>query len=192
MSDVWVLGEGRPSLVGNMNDGSKRQKIINLWQDRAWNLPSNQDDLVHIYNEIKDNEFYKDFGFDSADQMMQEKVLLNYKQYLDTSSELGKIVKRGYHILAKPIGEHGTNRHSSDRNPTSRNRDSSYQLSRIKRDNPELAEKVISGELSINEAAVKSGVIPKRMTVALDSKKVVGWILKYFNEDDIEYIKNNL
>lgn len=56
---------------------------------------------------------------------------------------------------------HGTNQHSGGSNTTSLSssggRGSNYTLKRLKRDRPDLAEKVIAGELSANAAAVKAG-----------------------------------
>jgi hypothetical protein len=52
----------------------------------------------------------------------------------------------------EPLSKNGTNRHTSrGGNTTPRTKsDVPYKIRRLKRDNPELANKVISGELSAN------------------------------------------
>jgi hypothetical protein len=58
----------------------------------------------------------------------------------------------------QPLNKNGTNQHAGDRNPipsTGRGRD--YDIARLKRDAPELAEMVINGELSANAAAIEAG-----------------------------------
>lgn len=86
----------------------------------------------------------------------------------------------------KGVLEHGANRHTSrDMNPTSRNRASEYDLKRLKRDNPEIAERVIIGELSAHRAAVMAGIKKPRWSApeeinelsAAISKKYPGWKL---------------
>jgi len=75
---------------------------------------------------------------------------------------------------------------------TSMDRGSTYQLNRLKREKPKIAQKVIDGELSANAAYVEAGFSKKKMTVVLDPNKAVEWIHKYFSKDEIEFIKDNL
>lgn len=57
-----------------------------------------------------------------------------------------------------PANEHGTNRFSRDRNTISTHPDTATgMLKRLKRDRPDLAEKVVAGEMSANAAAVEAG-----------------------------------
>ena len=52
------------------------------------------------------------------------------------------------------LNEHGANQYETGLcNTKSNSADSDYIISRLKRDNPELAQKVIYGEISANQAA---------------------------------------
>jgi len=83
----------------------------------------------------------------------------------------GKIIKR-MNAMRRRVGVllrrsepaiamHGVNQHSGGSNatssPLSDERGSNYALKRLKRDHPELAEKVIAGDLSANAAAIEAG-----------------------------------
>ena len=72
-----------------------------------------------------------------------------------------------------PLADHGANQHSSgvDDIKSSGGSDPSYIVSRLKRDHPELAEQVASGELTANAAAVRAGFRPRTATVRLDDPK---------------------
>jgi hypothetical protein len=66
----------------------------------------------------------------------------------------GVLLKRN----EQPIGAHGANQHlggSVTTSSLSDDRGSNYNLKRLKRDRPDLAEKVIAGELSANAAAIE-------------------------------------
>jgi hypothetical protein len=52
------------------------------------------------------------------------------------------------------IQRHGTNRHTGSNATSSDDRGATYVLKRLKRDRPDLAEKVIRGELSAHAAAI--------------------------------------
>jgi hypothetical protein len=60
----------------------------------------------------------------------------------------------------QPVEEYGVNQHTGGDNVTSssaRGNNPTYALKRLKRDRPDLADKVIAGELSANAAAIKAG-----------------------------------
>ncbi len=49
------------------------------------------------------------------------------------------------------------------------NNDASYALRRFKRDAPELAQRVVAGELSANAAAITAGFRPRKVSINLSS-----------------------
>jgi len=57
----------------------------------------------------------------------------------------------------------------------------SYAIRRLKRDAPELAEKVISGELSANEAAIAAGFRERTVTISLDLDKAAHQLIRRFD-----------
>lgn len=66
------------------------------------------------------------------------------------------------------LNEHGTNQHREgvcNTNSSNETTDAEYITRRLKRDNPELAEAVINGELSAHRAAIQAGIRKERFTV---------------------------
>jgi len=60
-----------------------------------------------------------------------------------------------------------------------------YTLKRLKRDNPDLAQQVIDGELSANAAAIKAGFRRKMVSVPADLDGFVVAALKRFTIDEL-------
>lgn len=68
------------------------------------------------------------------------------------------------------VAEHGTNQHTEGGSVTtsSDDRGATYALRRLKRDHPELAEKVVAGKLSAHAAAIEAGF--RRPTIAVPAE----------------------
>jgi hypothetical protein len=73
------------------------------------------------------------------------------------------------------LGKHGGNRKSETAKDQVRDMNlkssdtATYALRRLKRDHPELADKVVAGELSPHAAAVQAGFRRRRITVPADA-----------------------
>ncbi len=62
-----------------------------------------------------------------------------------------------------------------------------YALRRLKRDHPLLAEKVITGELTANEAAIKAGFRVKHISVPVDTAEhALKPLIKIFGQSKLE------
>ncbi len=61
----------------------------------------------------------------------------------------------------------------------------SYTIRRLKRDRPELAEKVISGEISANAAAIQAGFRKKTLTVPADVRAAARVLVKHFDAQEL-------
>ena len=72
------------------------------------------------------------------------------------------------------------------------NNNNEYALRVLHKQKPELYDKVINKELSVNEAMIKAGKRKIKRSVVMEKEKVVFFIKKYFDNNDIQYIKNNL
>jgi hypothetical protein len=61
-------------------------------------------------------------------------------------------------LLGEVLGKHGTNQYTGGGSVTTSSigRGANYTLARLRRDHPELAERVIAGEISANAAAIIS------------------------------------
>lgn len=65
-------------------------------------------------------------------------------------------------------------------------RDSAYVVSRLKRDDPQLAEQVVKGELTPNAAAVKAGIRHKYARIRTDdAQRAVAKLLEHYDRDTI-------
>lgn len=67
-----------------------------------------------------------------------------------------------------------------------------YILARLKRDDPEMAQKILDGELTANEAAIKAGIRKKYISVRCDPDGFIKKIGQVFSRAEIEYIIDEL
>jgi hypothetical protein len=81
----------------------------------------------------------------------------------------------------------GTNRFSlSGTKATSGQPDSGYVVSRLKRDDPQLAAQVVEGKLTPNAAAVKAGIRHKYARIRTDDpQRAVAKLLEHYDRDTI-------
>jgi len=96
-------------------------------------------------------------------------------------------------VYHSELKEHGGDRKSGenqDSNTTLKNdRGKSYTIRRLKRDNPELAEKVKKGEMSANAAAIEAGFRVPTKTVPLTEEGVVKFLDNFTPEQLNNIIK---
>jgi len=95
------------------------------------------------------------------------------------------------------LTEHGTNRHTTSRvvnnNSTNSYMKSSsseaYIISRLKRDNPEMAQKVLSGELSAHQASIKTGIRKKYIQVQDNPAKLAEKLKATWSDEKLEELR---
>lgn len=104
---------------------------------------------------------------------------------------------RGEHDLAAQVlaegvgpvaghGEIGNGRSRVGVANSTRENDATYVIARLNRDDPALAEEVISGKLTPNAAAIKAGIRHKYVRVRTDSpKSAVTTLLKHFTREQL-------
>lgn len=94
------------------------------------------------------------------------------------------------------LAEHGINQHSGGGvNNTSIDRgtsDPDYILARLKRDDPTLAQRLIDGEVTANEAAIMSGIRKKYVSVRCDPDGFIRKIKQVFSQEEVAYIIEEL
>lgn len=80
-------------------------------------------------------------------------------------------------------GEIGNGRESRDRDTNSKKQDdATYIVARLRRDEPELAEKVMAGDLSANAAAIEAGFRRRYIRIPLgDAPAAVGKLLNHYS-----------
>lgn len=168
---VLVAGQGLadiPSHIAMIIDQ-------NMWQDR----------IIHQTGERATFTRFEDF------------VTTPPLQGLGTRLDVLKKLCEGTPAQSKVLGalsalnQNGTNRFTveEDRgnNITPMRGDSqSYKLARLKRDNPDLAEKVIEGELSAHAAAVEAGFANPKVSINLkDLSSAARTICRKLDRDEV-------
>lgn len=91
--------------------------------------------------------------------------------------------------LGGELAENGTNQHSagfSDTKPSTKP-DATYILARLRRDEPEMAERVMAGEISANAAAIQAGFRKRYIRVPVgDASAAVKKLLTEYTRDELE------
>lgn len=78
------------------------------------------------------------------------------------------------------------NKTGSDTTGLRDERGAEYVVARLKRDDPELAERVLDGELTPHVAAIRAGIRKQRITVQVGSPRLVAnQLRKYMTPDQI-------
>lgn len=98
--------------------------------------------------------------------------------------------------LHEKIGKHGGDRTETRQgnNITLKQRGTSedYTIRRLRRDRPDLADRVIAGELSANAAAIEAGFRVKRSAVALDPESIAALVIRNLTVEQIEELIERL
>jgi hypothetical protein len=121
-------------------------------------------------------EWLEHFGYETVDAYLSRGLELDPDMVRWAVEGLKKLKPEeavGFHAAAAlgKHGEHGRGRPKDrDGNTSSKHQnDSDYVTARLARDNPELAEQVLAGELSAHAAAITAGF--RRRTVQVDASE---------------------
>ncbi len=93
------------------------------------------------------------------------------------------------------LAEHGGEREKGQVRITNMNKQTDtadYILARLKRDNPTLAQRLIDGEVTANEAAIMSGIRKKYVSVRCDPDGFIRKIKQVFSQEEVAYIIEEL
>lgn len=173
---------GDPSHLFEVLEG-----IIN---QRAWeNLLDEQGNPVGSFRRLIEAPLPVGVG-QSADKILkllelEHRYEHNQPKWNERMRVLRDAVRKELDAEIEPLNPNGTNRHTVDKSrdsiTTPRNvedRSSEYIIARLKRDNPELADKVISGKLTANRAAIEAGIRKERFTVPNHDMELAAKALK--------------
>ncbi len=101
--------------------------------------------------------------------------------------------KKATDELGEGLGRHGGDRRSPEArfqvdniNLKEGGTSESYAIRRLKRDHSELAEKVVSGEMSANAAAIQAGFRKKTLSIPLEPRGMARTLRRHLTEDQIE------
>ena len=139
---------------------------MNVKEDVVGNYPT----FVKRIGEVIEHGYWREFyfeplgktkTFDTLDSFL-EWVRIDDRELIALLSVHGEetLLARVRAELGGDLAQHGANQHGglSDTNSTTEQPDATYILARLRRDKPEMAEKVMAGELSANAAAVQAGI----------------------------------
>ena len=151
-------------------------------------------------------EFTTPNGFPVAHSTFQSFVTADRWDGLGTSRDalvawvreqdpaVADLVERAWRDEVPAAQDYGTNRHSTPRESgthSSGRRDADSILARLKRDDPETAQKVINGELTANAAARSKGWRKPRILLT-SPHSIVSGLRKHLTDDEIAQIKELL
>lgn len=110
-----------------------------------------------------------------------------------------RIKKHIQEELFEELNDNGTNQHSkvgAVNNRASKNQGMKYStsgehyiISRLKRDNPELAQKVLAGELSPHQASIKTGIRKKYIQVQDNPAKLAEKLKATWSDEKLEELR---
>ncbi len=99
------------------------------------------------------------------------------------------VVKRELNEPLPRNGEIGNGRSSFDNvKPTRGGNSEAYTLRRLRRDRPDLADRVINRELSSNAAAIEAGFREKSITIPFNPEGAARALIRKFTIDDLHQI----
>lgn len=88
-------------------------------------------------------------------------------------------------------GERGKAKDKSCSNTTAKeDRGAEYTARRLKRDNPELLEKVSKGDLSLNQAAIKAGFRKQNITIPYDPQEAARTLYRRYKKGEFKSLND--
>jgi len=174
---VTINSGDLPSAVGK--EGHELAQVVHEWQKVAHGrFPDDCSKLQQMIEETDRLELWtKPVGgstFKSRNEFLQKKVLINFDL---TEANISKIVRllKGGEVEAvqaaikaakeKPLADVGPPTKEERANgyniTNSRGTNTDYTLRRLYRDKPEMVDRIKSGELSVNAAAIAAGIRKK-------------------------------
>ena len=171
-----MVDSGQFPLMRNVDVSHQpsRSRVYTAWiKAFSYNVPWALNAIADVIEDVfryelwKDHylatpqEFFNRFGLGCLNLEEPAKLIRALRELPDGSTP-EEVNARAEQLRAlEPVAAHGGKREQGDNItlPTDRERGTAttYTVRRLKRDNPELAERVISGELSANAAALLAG-----------------------------------
>lgn len=156
--------------------------------------------LISSLSEILDNDLWRSFVV-PVDREMKFDSFALFLEYANTDPKelLAVLAAHDEQELAARVrselggelaeqGEIGNGRSESRVSDTNSTRipDATYLVSRLKRDQPELAEQVLTGKISANAAAVQAGIRHAYIRIRADDVQLaVVKLLERYDRDDV-------
>lgn len=193
---------------------------MNLRTDNIDDFIVNLADIINSYGSesytaaegieyIIDNDLWRER--DPSPGMLEKKTFRTFAQFCEASTPWGlntrfetvkDLCNRNPDVLRKVTEvakfEHGTNRFTNiDRDNVTvydaeRGNTKYYGLQRLHRERPDMYQRVIDNELSVNQAMIECGFRVKSHTVPENADAFIRKIRQVFTDREIEYIASKL
>lgn len=143
-------------------------------------------EFVHPMQGVKRYESFGDYCRDFL-ELTPEAVesLLDSSMFPAAAAKVRRLIREG----VQPVAEHGEIGNGRSRGGVTTSKeenDATYVLARLKRDQPELAQRVIDGELSPNAAAIKAGIRKSYFRCRSDSPQLaVASLLRHYTREQV-------
>ena len=165
------------------------------------NVVSNYSGFVQALSEILEHGYWREFLVRGSGEIKSFQRFEDFLTWCECPADELKAVLRVHGdepLLAQVLAELGGDlaQHGeiggghasrvSDTNSGSKKPDATYILARLRRDHPELAEKVLAGELTANAAAILAGFRKRYIRVpAGDPAGAVSKLLTEYTRDEL-------
>lgn len=189
-----VIDSGElPSARGK--SGWELMQVLKRWQQIAdGSFESDCRSLLQMIDETDELrlwESYADGFYETRDNFLQSVVLIDFDFAERSLSEIVTRLRHGERVGLQPLAKHGGARKQADNiSLTEYGTAAAYTIRRLKRDRPDLAERVIEGELSANAAAIEAGFRRRTIAVPLDVSRAVAILVRHFGADAIRAALN--
>lgn len=157
--------------------------LAEIIEDGAWR------EFVHPMDGLKRYERFAEFCSDTL-RITAEAVeaLLDRSSLKSTAEKVRRLLREDIQPVRERRGSTLEERQTRDDNirTTSYGTDPEYAIARLKRDNPDLAQRVIDGELSAHAAALQAGIKRRRAQILVDDPHdAIRGLLKFFTVEQL-------
>lgn len=161
------------------------------------NVVSNYSGFVQALSEILEHGYWREFLVRGSGEIKSFERFEDFLTWCECPADELKAVLRVHGdepLLAQVLAELGgelapvgrPEKNGCDTTISDRQRDATYILARLRRDHPELAEKVLAGELTANAAAILAGFRKRYIRVpAGDPAGAVSKLLTEYTRDEL-------
>ena len=179
------------TLSSHKSSTSVVPELINLFFERYPDGTTKYKFFIHP-------ETDEEIRYDTLDDFLEAKTPIglqctreDLRKWADYAEDRIKQVVKDE--LNRKLNPNGTNQHSqvgvyniNPKNSYTKGTSEAYIISRLKRDNPEMAQKVLSGELSANKAAIKTGIRKEYIQVQATIPAIAAKVKKMFSPDQLQ------
>lgn len=157
--------------------------LAEIIEDGAWR------EFVHPMDGFKHYDRFADFCSDTLRITAEAvEVLLDRSSLKSTAEKVRRLLREDIQPIRRNGGlttdelENGCN----NMTPIARGDSPEYAIARLKRDNPDLAQRVIDGELSAHAAALQAGIKRRRAQILVDNPDdAIRGLLKFFTAEQL-------